>query len=146
VRRISTVIAAVAVLGLFATALAGASSGKAKLDLRKTKVGTIIVTSRGYTVYAFTKDGRNKDACAKIFACLSAWPPVKGGGLIAGHGIKASLLGTIKLKGDGTQLTYAGHALYTYTADSGPGDISNVNLLQFGGRWPAVNAAGQDVK
>jgi predicted lipoprotein with Yx(FWY)xxD motif len=130
-----------------AAASAGASSGTAKVELRRTAVGTILVNSRGFTIYAFTKDGRNRDNCAASRPCITVWPPVTtGGGPIAGPGVRASLLGTIPLKGGGRQVTYAGHPLYTYIADTRPGQTTFVNILQFGGRWPAINAAGQEVK
>jgi hypothetical protein len=64
---------------------------------------------------------------------------------VAGPGVKRSLLGTIKL-GRKTQVTYAGHPLYTYVADTHPAQTSYVNILQFNGRWPALNAAGKEVK
>jgi len=146
VRRIWTVVIVIAALISLSTALANASGGKPKLQLHKTKVGTILVDNHGYTVYAFAKDRRDKDVCIKIAACLTAWPPVKAGGVIAGHGVKASLVGTIKLKNGTVQLTYAGHPLYTYAGDTQPAETEFVNLLQFGGRWPALNAAGKEIK
>jgi predicted lipoprotein with Yx(FWY)xxD motif len=130
-----------------AVAPAGARSTGTKLQLRKTSVGTILVNSRGYTVYAFTKDTRNKDNCQKNSACLRVWPAVTtAGSPVAGPGVKASLIGTIKIKGGAKQLTYAGHPLYTYIADTHPAQTSYVNILQFGGRWPALNASGREVK
>ena len=63
-----------------------------------------------------------------------------------GQGVKRSMVGTIRLKSGAKQLTYGGHPLYTYVGDSGPGQTSYVNFFQFGGHWPAVNAAGAEVK
>jgi predicted lipoprotein with Yx(FWY)xxD motif len=146
-KRILTVMLATALAISLTTSLASAGSTRAKLQLRKTSVGTILVNARGFTLYAFTKDGRNQDNCAKIPSCLGAWPVVATSGkAIAGPGVKASLIGTISLKGGTKQVTYAGHALYTYVGDSGPGSTFYVNFLQFGGYWPAVNAAGREVK
>jgi predicted lipoprotein with Yx(FWY)xxD motif len=146
-KRILVVLVVAAVTALAITAVAGASGGGAKLQLRKTRVGTILVNSRGYTLYAFTRDGRNRDSCVSIADCLRVWPALTTSGRpVAGRGVKASLIGTISLKGHGTQVTYAGHPLYTYIADTGPGDTSYVNILQFGGRWPAMNAGGGEVK
>jgi predicted lipoprotein with Yx(FWY)xxD motif len=122
-------------------------AARAKLGLRKTSVGSILVNSRGFTLYAFTRDGRNRDACARIPRCLAVWPAVTTSGTpVAGKGVRSALIGTIALKGGRRQVTYAGHPLYTYIADSGPGQTSYVNILQFGGRWPAVDAAGHEVK
>jgi predicted lipoprotein with Yx(FWY)xxD motif len=139
-------LAAVTVAAL-ATGMAGAHTSAAKLQLRKTDVGTILVNGRGFTIYAFTKDGRNRDACASVSGCLKVWPIVGGSAKpVLGPGVKRSLLGSITIKGGARQLTYAAHPLYTYVADSGPGETSYVNFLQFGGRWPALNAAGREVK
>jgi hypothetical protein len=38
------------------------------------------------------------------------------------------------------------HPLYTYIAETHPGQTTYVNILQFGGRWPALNVSGQEVK
>lgn len=125
---------------------AGAASSAAKVSLRKTSVGVILVNSKGFTVYAFSKDSTNKDACVKISGCKAIWPPLTTAAKpIAGSGVKASLLGTIPYKGTLKQVTYAGHPLYTYSADSSPGSTSYVNQKAFGGRWPAINAAGKEI-
>jgi predicted lipoprotein with Yx(FWY)xxD motif len=126
---------------------AGARSGRAKVELRQTRLGKILVNGRGFTIYAFTRDRRNRDNCASSHVCITVWPPVTTvGAPIAGPGVRSSLLGTITLKNGRRQLTYAGHPLYTYIADTRPGQTSYVNILQFRGRWPALNAAGQEVK
>jgi predicted lipoprotein with Yx(FWY)xxD motif len=139
-------VAATAVVASAATGLAGATGNTTKLQLRKTSIGTVLVETRGLTLYAFTKDGRQKDSCATIAGCLAVWPLVATGGKpMAGPGVKSSLIGTIALKGNTRQATYAGHPLYTYSSDT-PGQTSYVNVSQFGGRWQALNAAGQEVK
>jgi predicted lipoprotein with Yx(FWY)xxD motif len=147
VKRIAILATIAAILAALATATAVARGGGSTLQLRKTSVGTILVNSRGFTVYAFTKDTRNHDACVAISGCPKVWPPVTATGKpTAGKGVKQGLLGTIKLANGKRQVTYAGHPLYTYVADKSPGQTSYVNVLQFGGRWPALNAAGGEVK
>jgi predicted lipoprotein with Yx(FWY)xxD motif len=142
-----TVIALVLVAGGASASLAGASGGQAKLELRKTSVGTILVNARGRTLYAFSRDGHNRDACAKITNCLAAWPAVTTSGApVAGKGVRRGLIGTIVLKRGVRQVTYAGHPLYTYIGDSAPAQTYYVNFFQYGGFWPAVNAAGKEVK
>ena len=146
-KRILTVVTVTAVVAPLATTLASASAVRAKLQLRGTSVGTIVVNGRGFTVYVFTKDGRNRDVCASIPGCPSTWPALRTSGkALAGRGVKASLIGTITLKNGTKQVTYAGHPLYTYSGDSGPGQTSYVDFPEFGGNWPAVNAAGKEVK
>ena len=138
---------AVATVAALATGSASARVSRTTLKLHKTDVGTILVNGRGFTLYAFTKDRRNRDNCAKISGCPGTWPVVSGARRpILGPGVKRSLVGTITLKDGAKQLTYGGHPLYTYVGDSGPGQTFYVNFPQFGGRWPALNAAGQEVK
>jgi predicted lipoprotein with Yx(FWY)xxD motif len=149
VRRILTMFAATAMATLLMVpiTLANASAVRAKLQLRHTSVGTILVNSRGFTLYAFSRDARNKDACQKIKHCLKIWPALATSGKpIAGRGVHQSLIGTIRLASGARQVTYAGHPLYTYIADTAPGQTFYVNIFQFGGFWPAVNGAGHELK
>jgi predicted lipoprotein with Yx(FWY)xxD motif len=119
------------------------SSAAATVQLRHTNLGSILVSSSGRTLYEFTRDHVNKNSCAAIPGCSAVWPSLKANGRpTAGSGIKASLLSTTS----GSQVTYAGHPLYTYSRDSGPGKTSYVGVKQFGGAWYAVNAAGDTVK
>jgi predicted lipoprotein with Yx(FWY)xxD motif len=119
------------------------SSAAATVQLRHTSLGSILVSSSGRTLYEFTKDRGNKNSCAATSGCSAVWPSLKASGrLTAGAGVKASLLSTTS----GKQVTYAGHPLYTYTGDSGPGATSYVGVKAFGGAWDAVNASGGAVK
>ena len=146
-KRILITAVAIATVAALAAGSAGARVSRSTLKLHKTNVGTILVNGRGFTLYAFTKDQRNRDNCAKISGCLGVWPVVSGAARpILRPGVRSSLVGTITLKNGKKQLTYGGHPLYTYGGDSGPGQTFYVNFLQFGGRWPAVNAAGGEVK
>ncbi|MGI8714669.1 MAG: COG4315 family predicted lipoprotein [Solirubrobacteraceae bacterium] len=120
------------------TAAAGASVG-----LRSTALGKILVNSRGHTLYAFSKDSPNRDRCVAIAGCIDIWPMLATSGKPhAGAGVKGSQLSTITIAGGRHQVTYAGHPLYTYSADSGPGQTDYVGAMQFGGTWRAVTAAG----
>jgi predicted lipoprotein with Yx(FWY)xxD motif len=146
-KRIAATTLALAAIAALPATLALAHGSPAKVFLRQTKLGMILVNSRGFTIYAFTADKLKKDKCVSIAPqCLTVWPPVTTTGKpVAGPGVKQSLLGTIKL-GRKTQVTYAGHPLYTYIADTHPAETTFVNILQFKGRWPALNARGQEVK
>jgi predicted lipoprotein with Yx(FWY)xxD motif len=147
VKRISIAAAVLASAAALTAGPAAASAHPTTLKLRKTSVGTILVNGRGFTLYAFSKDGRRRDACAAISGCPGIWPAVGGAARpVLGQGVKRSMVGTIRLKSGAKQLTYGGHPLYTYLGDSAPGQTSYVNFFQFGGHWPAVNAAGGEVK
>ncbi len=139
---IIVVIAAGLALGAIAPALARPSAKGTTVKLRRTHIGSILVTSSGFTLYGFGPDRKNKDNCAPVRECLVLWPALTTKGKpVAGPGVNSRLLGTIRL-GRSLQITYAGHPLYTYIQDRGPGDVSHVNIPQFGGLWPALNAAG----
>jgi predicted lipoprotein with Yx(FWY)xxD motif len=147
----STVLASVAGAATVATADPGApaahSSRAAKVSLRHTNIGSILVSSSGRTLYEFTKDHSGKSSCASISGCSEVWPSLNTSGRpTAGAGVKASLLSFINLPGGGKQVTYAGHPLYTYSGDSGPGETSYVGAKQFGGSWYAINSSGHTVK
>jgi predicted lipoprotein with Yx(FWY)xxD motif len=123
------------------------SSRAATVSLRHTSLGSILVSSSGRTLYEFTRDHPNKSSCAAISGCSETWPSLRTSGRpTARSGVKASLLSSINLPTGGKQVTYAGHPLYTYSGDSGPGETSYVGEKQFGGTWYAINASGHTVK
>ena len=122
-------------------------SRAAKIQLRHTGVGKVLVDGSGFTLYRFSKDPRNSDTCVKISECTNLWPPLMSSGRpIAGPGVRAALLSTIKLPGGGRQVTYAGHPLYRYSPATEKGETGYVGAQQFGGSWYALNSAGGSVK
>jgi predicted lipoprotein with Yx(FWY)xxD motif len=125
----------------------GSSGGTEKITLENYKGGKILANAKGFTIYVFTRDTKNKDRCVRISGCKRSWPPVTTKGRpVAGTGVKESLLGMIKVSGVGEQVTYNGHPLYTYAGDGGPHQTFYVNFSMFGGHWPAMNPKGQEVK
>jgi predicted lipoprotein with Yx(FWY)xxD motif len=54
----------------------------------------------------------------------------------------AGQLGTITRSGGSTQATYDGHPLYTYTADTAPGQANGNGLNVEGGVWHEITASG----
>jgi len=123
------------------------AAGATTVKLRNTDLGKILVNSSGFTLYEFTKDSRNVNSCVKIKGCTRVWPALTTtGSAKAGPGVKASLLSTITLSGGVKQVTYAGHALYTYSESSEAGDTSYVGVREFGGSWDALSASGAAIK
>lgn len=141
--HLTALLMAIAIAGLVTPAVASATT---RVRLRHTAIGAILVNGRGFTLYAFTRDARNHDRCTGISGCRAIWPLLTTNGrTIAGRGVKRRLLGSIRV-GHSRQVTYAGHPLYTYIADAGPGSTDYVGFEQFGGRWFALNANGRVVK
>ncbi len=117
------------------------------LNLKQTSLGKILVNTSGSIMYEFTRDHTKKDTCITVSGCASVWQPMPTtGGDTAGPGVRHSLISSIKLpKSFGySQITYAGHPLYVFTAD--PKGISYVGARADGGYWYALNAAGKAVK
>src|ERR1700733_12116107 len=127
-----------------ATPSAVAAGAKpATVNLRSTSIGKILVNKRGFTLYAFLADKRNKDNCVTRSGCTGLWPLFTTHGKPkAGKGVNRSMLGTIKVNGK-MQVTYNGHPLYGYSADTSPGSTSYVGVSQFGAKWKALNASGK---
>lgn len=107
------------------------------------KLGPVLTDAQGRALYLFQKDMGGKSSCSG--SCAKVWPPdVTTASPKAGSGVSASKLGTVK-RSDGTmQVTYAGHPLYTYTADTSPGQVSGNGINSFGGVWNAVQPNGSN--
>ena len=109
------------------------------------KLGRIIVDSKGFTLYDFHKDKGTTSAC--YGACAKVWPPLTtAGDPQAGEGAMASKLGTAKRKDGTVQVTYAGHPLYTYTADTKPGDAKGNDFSSFSAEWYALQPSGEEAE
>jgi predicted lipoprotein with Yx(FWY)xxD motif len=64
---------------------------------------------------------------------------------MAGSGVEQSLLGMSK-RSDGTeQVTYNGHPLYYFAADTGAGMAKGQGSKEFGADWYVVNAKGSKI-
>jgi predicted lipoprotein with Yx(FWY)xxD motif len=126
-------------------AVSAHESSTAKVELRHTSLGSILTTSSGLTLYMFTHDRSGENSCVKVKACAKAWPALDTSGTpVAGPGVQRSLLSTIRVAG-AKQVTYAGHALYTFSDDT-PGSTGYVGVKEFGGNWYALSATGHEVK
>ena len=101
--------------------------------------GTAVVTNAGgFTLYWFAPDTATKSNCNG--SCAQIWPPVKGPAT-AGAGVTGTL-GTITRSDGSTQATYNGHPLYTYTADTAPGQANGNGINASGGVWHEVTVSG----
>jgi len=98
---------------------------------------TVLTNARGFTLYWFAPDTPAMSKCTST--CAQYWPPVTGP--VTESGIKGSF-GTIKRPGGSVQATYNGHPLYTYVADTAPGQAKGNNLDASGGLWHEVTVTG----
>jgi len=106
--------------------------------------GQALVGSSGRTLYLFQADKNGTSACSG--ACAAAWPPdIVTGTPQAGSGVSQALLGTITRPDGTTQLTYDGHPLYYFTADTAAGTAHGQGVKAFGAEWYVVNASGSKI-
>jgi predicted lipoprotein with Yx(FWY)xxD motif len=113
------------------------------VSTRETKLGRILVDANGRTLYLFEKDKGATSNCNG--ACASIWPPLTAGKAKAGTGVTAADLGTTKRSDGKTEITYAGHPLYTYAGDQKPGDVAGQGLDQFGAEWYVLAPDGHKI-
>ena len=141
--------AAIAVLaGSSSTAKSGVASVRhatkaATVTTRKIKkLGTVLVNSRGRTLYMFVPDHQKRVTCKG--SCAAAWPPLKlkkGQTPTAGGAAKKKLLGM-----DGRVVTYSRWPLYTYVGDQKAGQATGQALDLNGGLWYVLSPSGKIIK
>jgi predicted lipoprotein with Yx(FWY)xxD motif len=101
--------------------------------------GTAVVTNaKGLTLYWFAPDTTTTSKCTG--SCATYWPPLTGP-VSAGVGVTGSLGSIIRSNG-AMQATYDGHPLYTYAADSAPGQAKGNGLNASGGVWYEMTVSG----
>jgi predicted lipoprotein with Yx(FWY)xxD motif len=130
-----------------AAASESSASGEGEGTVSATSIsglGTVLVDSEGLTVYMFAKDNGTASSC--YGACAQNWPPlITESKPSAGGGAMSSQLGTAKRKDGSMQVTYAGHPVYIYSGDTAPGEANGNGLTFFGGKWSAMDEAGEAV-
>jgi predicted lipoprotein with Yx(FWY)xxD motif len=123
-----------------ASGTAGSGAAGSGAALKTATIGgvTVVTNARGFTLYSFAPDTATSSKCTG--ACAQYWPPVTGP-VTAGPGVTGTL-GTITRPDGSKQATYDGHPLYTYIADSAPGQAKGNNLNLNGGVWHEVTVSG----
>jgi len=101
-------------------------------------LGEVLVDSEGHTLYSFSGE-ECEGACAK------SWPPLldETGEPQPSNGTAAARLGTTDRPDGTTQVTYAGHPLYTFGGDKAPGEANGDGESAFGGTWTALKGNGE---
>jgi predicted lipoprotein with Yx(FWY)xxD motif len=138
-------VAAAATFAAGSGAARASADAQSTLTVRSTRYGSILFDGRGRALYAFTRDRRGGSSRC-YGACAKAWPVYFAGGrLVAGKGVKRSLIGTTKRRDGRRQITYNGRPLYYYNADK-IGQVLCQNVAEFGGTWLVVRPSGALVR
>jgi predicted lipoprotein with Yx(FWY)xxD motif len=136
------------VLVAFAAAAVGGVAGAGTrsatvFSIRNTSLGAILVGAGDRTLYHDAAEKRDRIACTG--SCAQRWPPlvvVAGAKPLAGRGITASLLGTVRRPDGRIQVTYRGLPLYFFSGDMKAGEV---NGQGDGGTWHALAPSGMPV-
>ena len=115
-----------------------ASSGGTTLTVKTIAGQQVVTNAAGFTLYWFAPDTSTTSKCTG--SCATFWPPVKGPAT-AMSGVTGTL-GTITRSDGTTQATYDGHPLYTYAADTAPGQAKGNGLNASGGVWHEMTVSG----
>jgi predicted lipoprotein with Yx(FWY)xxD motif len=123
-----------------ASSSSASGSAATSAALKTTTIGgvAVLTNDKGLTLYWFVPDTSTKSNCNG--SCTTYWPPVPGPAT-AGTGVTGKLA-TIKRSDGSTQATYDGHPLYTYVADSAPGQAKGNGLNLSGGVWHEMTVSG----
>jgi predicted lipoprotein with Yx(FWY)xxD motif len=127
-------------VGAVGAALAAPSSSTVIAVTNSSLGAKIIANSRGFTLYHFMSEKKGSISCTG--SCRTLWPPLLVTGAakpVAGAGLIASKLGTIKRPDGGVQVTYNGFALYRYGPDKKAGQVNGQGVESV---WYAVTPAG----
>ncbi len=124
-----------------APASSAAPAGSLKIATSSVSgVGTVLVDTKGFTLYHLKTETNGKIVCSG--SCTSVWPPLllPAGvtSATAGSGVSGKL-GTILRPDGGTQVTYKGMPLYTYSGDQSPGQANGQGIQ---GVWFAMTPSG----
>jgi predicted lipoprotein with Yx(FWY)xxD motif len=116
------------------------TSPPATVAVAKTSIGSVLVDSKGMTIYLFTVDKGTTSSCTG--GCLQEWPPVVATGTpTPGTGVTATL--STAAQADGTkQLVVNGHLVYTFANDKAAGDTMGQGV---GKVWYALTPSGDAV-
>ena len=133
---VALVLLGVAVAGAGGPPSPGPSAGTV---LKTTTINgtTVLTNGKGFTLYSFGPDTASRSVCNG--ACAAYWPPVTGSAT-AGPGVTGTL-GTITRSDGSKQATYDGHPLYTYIADTAPGQAKGNNINLNGGIWHEITVS-----
>jgi predicted lipoprotein with Yx(FWY)xxD motif len=136
-------LAAVLAVGVVAATAAPTSAPPTVKTAKIADLGTVLVNGSGLTLYRFTTDKKGSSSCNG--SCAALWPPLLAGKgkPVAGTGVAAAKLGTLKRSTGQLQVTYGGYALYRFASDKKPGEAKGEGLE---GSWYAVAPSGALVK
>ncbi len=129
------------VLAASLVAMALASSSVTVVSSANTKLGKVVVDTKGRTLYVLSPETTHHLLC-KSSECFKFWPPLTVSSskakLSAGGGVHGSL--RLLSRGKGVlQVTLNGEPLYYYAGDHRKGQVNGQHIHSFGGVWHVIS-------
>jgi predicted lipoprotein with Yx(FWY)xxD motif len=113
----------------------GASQPAKALKVAHTPAGTVLASSRGLTLYTYSKDKPHSGTSACTGACATAWPPLAAPVKAPPGARLPGKLGVITRPDGVKQVTLNGYPLYFYVGDKTPGQATGNGI---GGNWHVI--------
>jgi predicted lipoprotein with Yx(FWY)xxD motif len=132
--KLSATGAAVAALAMVVAGCGSSSSGgkstlapaksvsASSLKTQSTSIGTVLVSSKGLTIYELVGDTASSQTCDS--SCQAFWPAVTSGG---------------------SQLIVNGHPAFTFVNDKAAGQTHGQGAKDTWGKWWALDASGNPI-
>ena len=127
----ATFAAAGAALALVVSPVSGAT--KKDVKTRTTSLGTILVNSKGLSLYRLSGEKKGHFICTG--SCTQLWRPLRPRKGKSPAGV--SHLGTLSRPDGSKQIAYKGHPLYRFTQDTKPGDTKGQGFRDVG-TWSVI--------
>jgi predicted lipoprotein with Yx(FWY)xxD motif len=126
------------------TGSASTSSSSPTIGTAKGSVGTYLVGASGRALYLWAADSKGKSSCSG--SCASTWTPLTASSMphVMG-GANAADISLISRSDGRKQVTYNGHPLYYYSADTSAGMTSGEGTNSFGAKWWLVAPSGSGI-
>ena len=121
---------------------AGGGSSDVALGTADSSLGTVVVDGQGMTVYYYDKDTKGSGTSACEGECAAAWPAVHAASADPEVDGVTGEVGTITGVDGELQVTVDGRPVYTYAADTGPGDVTGQGV---NGVWHVVAPDGTEI-
>lgn len=110
-------------------------------------MGPYLTDASGRALYLLEEEPQDSSICYD--ECAEEWPPLlaeQGSPRAEGEGIDEAMISTIERRDGQMQVTYAGHPLYYYHDDEGPGDTLGQDLTDAWGEWYLVRPDGEPLE
>ncbi len=118
------------------TSLTSPATTAPTIETGKTSLGTVLIDSKGHTLYYLSTEQTGQDECTMQPGCSVLWPtlhPPSSGAPSAGGGVGGTV--AVITAADGSlEVTFNGWPLHSFSGEP-PGQVEGQDEASFGGTW-----------